>query len=166
MYSSYDEVDVALLALARQTTFLQKEEADLNKETQSLRAAFDARTAKAKEEIDRLNQAIESFCMVHKEDFERVRSRTLTHGVVSFRTAPPKVSFLNRKYNAKTVIELVKRLGYAKRFLRSIIELDKEAILAENAEKKITDEKLAALGLKIDQAENFEIEIKWDSITD
>ncbi len=164
--SSFEEVDESLLHLANIMSVVQAEEAKMNDEIQSIRDRYDKLTKRSREQWAALSADIETFCIQHKDEFERTRSRDLTHGIVAFRTNPPKVSFLNRKYNLNTVIELLRKLGLAKRYLRIKEDLDKDAILADNAAKEITDEKLAACGLKIDQIESFSIEIKWDAIKD
>lgn len=163
---SFDEVDEALLKLAEYKAFVQHEEAILNDGLQKTREEFDQKVATQRERAATIESNIEGFCIQHKDEFERTRSKELTHGIVSFRTTPPKVAFLNRKYGYSTVIELIKRLGFQKKYLRVKEEVDKEAILADSAAKQLSDEKLAACGLKIDQTEQFDITIKWDSIKD
>lgn len=164
--SSFEEVDKSLLTLANIMTIVQAQEAKMNDEIQSIRDRYDKVTKRARESWVSLSADIENFCIQHKDEFECIRSRELTHGIVAFRTNPPKVAFLNRKYNLNTVIELLRKLGLAKKYLRVKEDLDKDAILADSAAQEITDEKLAACGLKIDQVESFSIEIKWDAIKD
>ena len=77
---------------------------------------------------------------------------------------PGKVALLNRKYNWDTVIELLKRAKFGTRYLRQVFEVDKEKILADVAAKEITDSKLAAVGVKIQSADEFVYDIKWDTI--
>jgi len=160
---SFDDVDQALLELGQHETMLQHEEAVMNDGIQRLRDAYDKATAETRERALSLQENVEAFCIEHKDEFERSRSKDLVHGTVSFRTTPPKVMLLNRKYNWKTVLELLKKLRLA-RFVRTQEEVDKEGLLAASAAREITDEKLAAAGLKIDQAEQFNIDIKWDSL--
>ena len=162
---SFEEVDHALFEMAQQKAYIQEQEAKLNEEQQRLRNDCDRMTEKARARSAQLEQNIESFCRLHKEDFEKTRSKDLTHGSVGFRTNPNKVSLLNRKYNWKTVIELLKKLRLGK-FIRQTEEPDKEAILTAYATEDVTDERLAAVGLKIDKSETFNIDIKWDSIKD
>lgn len=164
--ASFEEVDKSLLSLANIMSSVQAEEAKMNDEIQSVRDRYDKQTKRLRDQQAGLTTDIENYCIAHKDEFERTRSKDLTHGVVAFRTNPPKVAFLNRKYNLNTVIELLRKLGLAKRYLRVKEDLDKEAILADSAAKEITDTKLAACGLKIDQSESFSIEIKWDTIKD
>ena len=161
--NSFDDVDDALLELGKEKVFVQNKEAEMNGRIQTVREAFDLETADSIRKITGLEVDIETFCIANKFEFERVRSKELTHGIVSFRTTPPKVAMLNRKYNVNTVLELLKKI-HLTMFIRTKDELDKDAVLAASAAKEISDEKLAAVGLKIDQSEQFSVEIKWDSL--
>ena len=161
---TFEEVDTTLLELGRHAAFIQKKEADLNEKIQNLRqlsdeATADARQKKLAREID-----IELFCNEHKDEFEKPRTHELTHGSVGFKMTPGKVALLNRKYNWETVIELLKRVKFGTRYLRQVLEVDKEKILADAAAKEITDSKLAAVGVKIQSADEFVYDIKWDTI--
>lgn len=161
---SFEEVDHALLELGRHEAKIQHDEAVLNDEIQKSRDAFDQKSNTARQKAQAIRSEVEAFCILNKDEFEKVRSRELIHGIVSFRTAPPNVALLNRKYNYKTVLELLKKLRLSK-YIRTKEEVDKETILAASADKEISDEKLAAVGLKIDQSEVFAISIKWESLS-
>lgn len=161
--TSFEDVDQALLELGQHEASIQHEEAVLNDGIQKLRDAFDKATVDVRDRASALQGNIEAYCVEHKDEFEKRRVKELVHGVVGFRTSPPKVMLLNRKYNWKTVLELLKRLRLS-RFVRVQEEVDKEALLAASASKEITDEKLAAAGMKIDQGEQFVVEIKWETI--
>jgi phage host-nuclease inhibitor protein Gam len=160
---SFEDVDQALLKLAKAQTLIQHEEAVMNDAAQRLRDAFDKSTADARQQKAALEADIEAYCIENKDEFEAKKSRELVHGIVAFRTAPPAVKLLNRKYNWKTALELLRKLRLAK-YIRTTYEVDKEALLTANAAEEITDEKLAACGLKIDQGETFSIDIKWDAV--
>ncbi|MCC7158850.1 MAG: hypothetical protein IT281_04870, partial [Ignavibacteria bacterium] len=45
-------------------------------------------------------------------------------------------------------------------------EIDKEALLSDYSSKDITDEKLASVGLKIDQGETFFVKPNWEALVD
>jgi len=161
---SFEEVDAALLELGKQAAFLQKKEAELNEFIQKLREASDEKTASSRLQKLALETDIELFCNEHKDDFDKPRTRDLVHGTVGFRTTPPKVALLNRQYNWDSVIELLKRMRWGARYLREVFEIDKERILTDVAAKQIGDSRLAAVGVKIKQDEEFGYEIKWDTI--
>ncbi|TAK59408.1 MAG: hypothetical protein EPO24_07675 [Bacteroidetes bacterium] len=162
---SFDDVDKALLKLANNESYIQRKEADMNAKMQAMRETFDKETAESRQAVLALQEDIENFCTLNKNEFEKVRTRDLVHGSVGFRKTPPKVSLLNRKYNWNTVIELLERLNLVK-YVRTKKEVDKDSILTDSAANEITDEKLSSVGLRIDQTEQFGIEIKWESIQD
>lgn len=163
----FDDVDNTLLKLGRITAVLMKEEANLNRSIQSLREESESRTAAVRQESLALRKDIELFCIDHKDVFESRRKRELIHGVIGFQTNPPRVALLNRKYNWGTVLELMGRLSFWKPYVRTVIEIDKETILADavTEKPKLTDEKLAAVGIKIAQDEKFVCEPKWEEIS-
>ncbi|MCL5266691.1 MAG: host-nuclease inhibitor Gam family protein [Bacteroidetes bacterium] len=160
---NYDDLDSQLLELGRHKVFIAKAEADMNKLIQSIRADFNDKTADACSQSELIEKEIEQYCLVHKPDFDKVRTRSFVHGEVGFRTNPPKVSQLNRKYNINTTLELIKRI-FKGRYVRQKEEIDKELVLADYTAKELTDENLASIGLKIDQAETFFIEPNWETI--
>ena len=162
--TSFEEVDAALLELGRHTAVVQTEEAHLNEKIQSLRESSEAQTADARQRILSLTTDIELFCNQHKDEFEKPRTRELTHGTVGFKMTPGKVALLNRKYNWETVTELLKKMRWGSRYLRTVVEVDKEKILADARDKTINDTKLASAGMKIAQPDDFVCEIKWDTI--
>jgi phage host-nuclease inhibitor protein Gam len=160
---TFDDVDSRLKQIAEHETFLAQEEANMNEEINDLRAKYDERTKAARAQKTVLEQEVEGYCKANKNRFDSQRSMNLTFGVVSFRTAPPKVSQLNKKYSIATSIELLKKL-FKGGYVRTKEEIDKEGILASYASKEITDEKLAAVGLRIDQEEKFNYQINWEKI--
>lgn len=163
---NFDQADQALFELAQQEAFIRAQEARMNEEQQRIREEYEHVTAEARQKKLALEKDLELFCIENKTEFEKQRTRELTHGIIGFRTTPPRVSLLNRKYNWGTVIELLKRIAFGKRYIRVIEEIDKEKILADVAAQEIDDKKLAAVGLKVDQTEKFIYDIKWDTIQD
>lgn len=161
--SSFEQLDQKLLELASCESVIKEEEAKMNQQMQELRDRFETKTAEARAKKEYLEKQISTFCVQQKHEFEKTRSKDLVHGTVGFRYNPPKVVLLNRKYNINTAIELLKRL-FADLYVRRKEEINKEAILADYAGKKVNDEQLAGAGLKVDQGEEFFYDIKWDSL--
>lgn len=163
---SFEDADQVLLKVAGCEQELQAAEARMNESIQDIRDAFERNTSVTRAMKKQLEDELERFCIAHKDEFQKTRSRELVHGVVGFRSAPPKVSLLNRKYKWETVLELLKKFRWAVEFVRTKEEVNKEQILASYAAKEIDDQKLAAVGVKIDQEEKFYSEVKWDEIPD
>lgn len=161
---SYDDADQTLLEIADCETQLQKAEADMNERIQKIRDDFEQNTHVVRAVKSSLESELEKFCILNKADFEKSRSRELVHGTIGFRFSTPKIALLNRKYKLDTVLELLKKVRWGKDFIRTKEEISKEQLLASYSAKEIDDQKLAAIGLKIDQGENFFAEIKWENI--
>lgn len=163
MIKTYEELENALKEYAINDTALAKKEAEMNQRINKIKEEFEEKTKELRYVIDTTAGEIEAFCNKNKSDFDKSRSKEYQFGTVGFRTSPPKVAILNRKYNTETVLELIKRV-FKKAYIRVKEDLDKEAILADYAGKKIDDGKLASVGLKIDQDEQFFITAKYEEI--
>ena len=160
---SFDDVDMKLKAIAEADTFIAQSEAKMNEEINKIKERYDLLTKEQRGLKQILEQEVEGFCKMNKEKFEESKTKQLVFGKVFFRTSPPKVTQLNKKYTVATTLELAKKL-FKKKFIREKEELDKEEVLASYAAKEIDDQKLAAIGLKIDQDEKFGYEINWEAL--
>lgn len=160
MLKDMDALNNAMTSLALLQAQFDKQEAALNAKIERLRDDFNRATSDQCLRMDALRTQIQDFCALNKNLFETTRSKDLTSGTVGFRNNPPKVAFLNRKYNTKTVLELIRRLFST--YIRTKEEIDKETILVDYSQKRIDDAQLAAMGLKVDQDETFYIDLKLE----
>lgn len=161
---SFSDADQTLLEIADCETQLQKAEAKMNEHIQKIRDEFEQNTHVVRTIKAGLENELEKFCILNKVEFEKQRSKELVHGTIGFRNTPPKVALLNRKYKWDTVIELLAKVRFGKEFIRTKEEVNKEQILASYASKEIDDQKLASVGIKVDQSEEFFVKIKWEDI--
>lgn len=161
--NSYEDVDLALLEIGKAESIITQKEATLNAKIQKLRDAFEQDTAEPRGICELLKSKIETFLLNNKSDFSEKRSKDLVHGTVGLRTAPPKVSQLNKKYSVATSLELIKII-FTGKYTRLKKEINKEEVLSDYAAKTISDEQLASVGLKVDQGENPFYEIKWETL--
>lgn len=162
--NSFEECDQALKELALATFDLEKNEAEMNERIQAVKEEYENKTAASRGKKEDLEQQIEAFSLINKPEFNKLRTKELIYGWIGFRTNPPKVAQLNRKYSVQTSVELLKKI-FKKKYLREKTEMDKEKILADYAIKKLTDEKLASVGLKVDQDDAFYYDINRDKIS-
>jgi phage host-nuclease inhibitor protein Gam len=163
---TFEECDGAILKMADCTQEITKAEAEMNERIQIIRDEYDRKTNITRTMLEGLKAELERFSIANKDAFEKTRTKDMIHGSFGFRSTPPKTALLNRKYKWETVLELLKRFPWAADFIRKKEEVDKEAILASYSSKEVDDQKLAAVGLKIDQDEKFFIEIRWEEITE
>lgn len=159
---SWDDVNQALLEIGQQKVFIGKQEAQLNKDIELLREGCDQKVCEPLKKITALEADIELFCQEHKNEFNsKKKSIKLMHGMVGFRNVKPKVSLLSKKFKWEYAVDGLKKL-FGKKYLRSVPEINKTLILENYSCKKISDEKLAEAGLRIEQGENFYYDIYWE----
>lgn len=161
--TSYEEADKKLLELLQLQSFIAKKEADMNSRIQTVKEKYDVETADARAQTQLIETDIQVFCSMNKTDFLKQRARKLTHGVIGFRTNPPKVIQLNKKFTIRTSLELLKKI-YDDKYVRMKEEINKDAILSDYSSRAIDDSNLAGVGLRIDQEETFFVEVDWQNI--
>jgi phage host-nuclease inhibitor protein Gam len=162
-FTGKSSLESALTDLTALELSIQQSEAKMNAKINDVKEKYEIETFPVRTRADEIKLEIEAFCLQNKKEFEKKKSMEFTSGVVGFRTTTPKVATLNRKYTFKTALELVKRV-FKKQYIRAKEELDKEAILADYSAKKVDDQKLSAVGLRVDQEENFYIEPKLETL--
>lgn len=160
---TWDDVNERMTALAECQARTSKEEALLNIKINKLRNEYETKTHNDRVESELLEAAISEFVLAHRSDFDKIRTKQFTAGEVQLRTNPPAVKTLNKKYNWKTVLELVQRIRPT--YLRVKEELNKDLILSDYAAKTITDDTLAAMGVRIDQDETVIVTAKWEELS-
>ena len=158
-----EKLNENILELARREAFIARKEAEMNEKIQEIKEKFETDTEEARKGKKFYQDELERFALVNKSLFANKRSLALAYGKIGFRTGTPKVMLLNRKYNWKTVLELLKKI-FGKKYVRTKEEPNKDAILSDIAQSKLDDSKLAAVGLKVDQNEKFFVEIDWEAI--
>lgn len=161
--NNFEDVEKALSEFAQTESSIAKKEAEMNAKIQKIKDSYDEDTRGVRATRDLLYSNIERFCISNKFEFIKQRSKSFIAGVLGFRTNPPRVQLLNRKYNLKTALELIRKIFKGK-YVRSKEEINKDEILVDYSSGTITDDKLASVGLKIDQDETFFVEINWDSL--
>ena len=110
---------------------LVRQEADLGDRLAAIKAEAETKAQPLKAELTRLHDAIQTWAEANREELTRQgRTKTveLTTGKVSWRNRPPKVSLRNVE---GLIAYLVDELGG--QFIRTKREIDKEAMLADQA---------------------------------
>jgi len=159
-FSSLNEVDGALFEISQLDAKIMLIENQYNETEQQLRNEVTAKTAPMREQKAIIEKSIKTYCEENREEFGKKKSVDLKHGSVFFRQTPPKVSTL-KGITIKAAVGLIeKSVTWAKTFLRTKIEMDKDAILACQKGGEISDSELSAMGLEITQDEIFQYEIK------
>ncbi|MCU7494740.1 MAG: hypothetical protein HF314_12135 [Ignavibacteria bacterium] len=161
----WSDVDRSLLQIGREEAFIAKKEAELNKRIQLLTENMQTVTEKSRNNIQLHTDAIKVFCMKNKDDFKTVKSKSFSYGEVGFRSLPGKVMLLSKKFNWDITVKLM-REAFGKKYIRVILELNKEKILeaVQRKRRPLDPEKLIQCGIKIQKGERFFLQAKWEEI--
>ncbi|RMF66571.1 MAG: host-nuclease inhibitor protein Gam [Alphaproteobacteria bacterium] len=138
-----------ILRIGRHQNERKRIEAAMNDRIQKIRDEYQAKAAPHAEAIAELSRGVQVWCEAHRAELTqngKRKSADLGAGEIMWRMRPPKVSLRN----VTGVIETLNRLGLT-RFLRTKIEVNKEAILAE------PDAVEGVKGISITQGEDFVI---------
>ena len=100
-----------------------------------------------------LENGMADFCEENRTDFGDKKSKELPNGRVDFRVSTPKVKKTHATW--AVILDLVKKSKFAKRYIRKKEELNKDQILADYAARKISNEELEEVYIKVDQDETF-----------
>jgi len=159
--TTFNDVSIALTIIAKNTALIKQKEAKANEKINLINQKLEVDISEPVKENELLMADIQRFCEMDKAAFDKQRTMTFASGEVGFRNNPPKVVQLNRKYTMATTIELLKKI-FKGTFLRTKEEVDKEGLLSAYSKGEVTDQKLAAVGLKVDQGETFFIKPNWE----
>lgn len=130
--------------------------ADRDRLLNDVREEHDPQIETLRESIGAKLVLCEKYATVHRESlFSKAKSAASSLAVFGFRIGNPKLTLLSRKWKWDDVVSAIKSKGLL-HLIRTKVEPDKEAL------KKLEDEQLAGLGLRIDQDETFFIEPKRD----
>jgi len=162
--NSFDDADEALLQLGRIEARLQDYEAQMNNEIQKMREKYDEKTVDLRSSKEQLERMLEKFVVGNKKEFNEDRSRESLHGTIGLRLGKSKVELVNKKFTWKKVLDLLQDVKWGKEFIRSTPEINKDGIIKAFNAKEINENKLAGVGIRVDQSDNFFYVINWDSL--
>lgn len=144
--------------------------AQMELEIASARQRYEAALSSLKEQGDGLFDDLNAYAVLHPEIFGERRGIELLHGVMGFRTCPPKVTQAPGVKTEHTLAAIAAQ-DLASELIRVKRELDKDAVLARVAQaREKGPEALAAatalihsVGLRVEQGEVFYAEPKREN---
>ena len=157
---SREEIEALVGDLARLTNFQQQTTALMDLRLTEVRAEYETQLADAEQQKAALMEAARLWAEANPEEFGKTRSIEMLHGTMGWRLGNPALKLAGKTTWAK-VLEALKRLRYRK-FIRTKEEVDKAAILARR--KVIKPVTLAALGVKVEQDDEFFVEPKLTEV--
>lgn len=123
---------------------------------------YGERIERFSDQIKSRTKLLNSWAKANTEEFEKgKKSIELVSGRIGFRTNPPSVKCVKGETFEK-VVEMLKKLDLT-RWLRVVTELDKETILADHRDEKVTDGELKNFGLYVSQTDAFFVEPKLEA---
>lgn len=137
-------------------------EAKMNKEINSIKEKYQEDITELQEELQEPVQVLEVFAKEQQESWGKKKSMELLHTVIGFRTGTPKVA-KDKKFTWDGVLDLMKKNRVFKGFIRTVDEINKEAILSEKNEAVLNQLKEECY-ITIEQDEKFFVEAKKEEI--
>lgn len=148
-FQSREEVDAAIYEIGVAQRERERIATAMNEELAAVRARYEQEAVPHAAVIERFRQSIHIWAEAHRAELTRdgkTKTVKLASGEFCWRTRPPKV----RITGEGIVAEALKRLGL-ERFLRTKVEIDKNAILAD------PDAVAGVKGIALSQGEDFVI---------
>jgi phage host-nuclease inhibitor protein Gam len=144
-------------------TQLASIEAKMNTEINKVKDKYKDQVTELKEMLDEPVAVLEAYATANKDSWKK-KSMELLHTVIGFRTGNPKVD-KKSAFTWKAVLELLQQ-HKMKRFIRTIEEINKEEILALDAEKDkaLLNQLKENAGVFISQDESFYVELKKEDV--
>ena len=117
-------------------TELSAIEAEVNEEINRVKSKYQEKITTLKEELKEPFETLEVYANEQQDNWGKKKSYELLHSVIGFRTGTPKVD-KKKGFTWEAVVELLKKNRVFKPFIRTVEEVNKEAILAEKNESLI-----------------------------
>ena len=100
---------------------------------------------------------VQTWAEAHPEAFEEKRTLACTHAVLGYRTGPPRVDRLSRKWSWSDIASKLGEMAWGRRYLRHPApEVNKAALLSDRHDLSVAE--LKKVGLKIVQTDRFYIQ--------
>lgn len=151
------EFDQALDEIAELQVALRTHEAKRDKGLQAVRDEHAPKIDELKERLSAKFLLAEKYAEQHRAEIFPTAKKSGDTGLslFGFRLGNPTLKTLNKRWTWDSVLAAVKSAFGGKRFVRVKEELDKDALKSE-----LSDEQLATVGCRVEQAEEFFVEAK------
>ncbi len=127
---SREEAASAVARIGEINREVARREADLNDQLARIKEQVEAALLPSREEADRLLRGLETWASANRRDLtggEKTKTVDLGTGLIKWRLKPAKVSIRG----TDAVIEAIRKMGFGKAFLRTTVDINKEAMLAD-----------------------------------
>jgi len=162
-YNSYEEINEALKKMAVLLLTADRIETKMNEEIIKIKEKYKADIVGCKQNIADLEKGITTYCLIHKNDFSKKRSRALTFGRLGFRTGGAALKTISKLWTWDRVKEKAEEI-FGSKYVVVKTTLDKKKILTDYNSKRLNDEQLEVIGCRSKKEEQFFIEIFSEKI--
>lgn len=158
-FATRAEFEAAVNKIAELEVQFRKLTAKRDARIQEVQDYFAPDEARLQEELKGLLATTEKYADEHRDELfsKEKKSAETPLAVFGYRYGNPTVSLLNRRWTWDQIVKVLK-LSRFKNLLREVHEVDKDAVKSA----KLSEDDLAAVGMKITQSETFYIEPKLD----
>jgi phage host-nuclease inhibitor protein Gam len=142
----------------------------MEQELDAVRARYQPEIETLTETADGLFANIRVFCTSNRELlFSKKKSLNLLRGTVKFQAGKVFVELLGviKEFGEgawHTALQNLESLDWGAPFIRTVREIDKDAIIQAVKDKSLTTEQLAEAGLTVAQKERFSIQPKTEEV--
>lgn len=154
--TTQEQATTYLATYASNQARIDKLNAEMDAQIVKIRQKYDAELGQLGAENVELFNKLQGFALINKGLFTVKKSLDMTHGIIGFRTAPPALK-TRKGFTWAAVLKLLE--DKASQFIRNKPEVDKEALLAQREEPAVV-ELMAQVGVQVEQAETFYVELK------
>lgn len=154
-----DDIEHAVRELCIATVRLDEEQARLNLDLARAREVHEAALTALNADVAEHTATVRAWSDAHPEEFATRKSIVMVHGTLGYRIGQPSLKTI-RGVTWDKVLALLKAAFPA--YVRVKEEIDREAILADR--EALGEENLGTLGLRVEQAERFYVEVNKDAV--
>jgi len=158
LYGSVPEVDAAFAQIVELELDAMRRTVAIRQKIAALQAQMVEVAGAIPGQIKAIEEQIKLFGQTHPELFKRGQTLELNHGAISFRKSNPSVKTTG-KHSEEGALQQCRDTGY-QRLIASTPRLNKEKILRDHREGKLTDEELSDLFLRIEQRTTWSVDPK------
>ena len=150
--------EIAVLTLER-----NERKIEMDRRLTAVREEFEAPLSSLGKQIEEKTTLLEAWAAANPDDFPKNRkSIEMTHGTIGYRLGTPKLKTLMRK-TWDQILELIRANDWTQ-FIRTKEEVNKDAILAEYGQDRLSDQQLKHIGVQVVQDESFFVEPKLEDL--
>ena len=153
-----EDLEAVVRELCLASVRMDEATAQMNEAVARARQAFEAYLAALRQSYEDNLAIAQAWADAHPEEFASKKSVTMVHGTLLYRTGQPALKTV-RGCTWEKVLATLKLT--APQYVRAREDVDKEKLLADR--DALGAEKLGTLGVRVEQAERFHVELNKDA---